>query len=331
MGFVEVTIYALVFIGLSGVMAMVDAALLSVSSAEVEELVNQKAWGSSALKAVTQRITRAVVIVVIITNLINVLGPILVGQRAVANFGSNVIGVITAILTFGTILFSEIIPKSIGTKKAPLISRIAAPIVLALIYALYPLVVALDWLSRLFASGERPVGTEGQIRSLVTIGRRAGHIETDEHRLIHRAFTLNDKTAADVMTPLKDIISIPANATIRQAADYVRKHGYTRYPVFGNSIHELKGIILSKRILQALMDDKDDEPIAPLVTEGLVVDGKHRTDELIVLFRERRIHLAVVQVDGKTSGVVSLEDIVEELFGEIIDETDYREMVGAVS
>jgi CBS domain containing-hemolysin-like protein len=318
----ELSLYIIVFIALSGLMAMVDAAVLSVSAGEVEEMIAQNKWGAAPLKSIVGRITRAVVIIVLITNTINILGPILAGNKAIELYGNAVIGIVTAILTLGTILFSEIIPKSLGAHYAPAISRVSAPIILALIYALYPVVIVLEAISNLLKSGQRRIGTEAQIRSLVTIGRRAGYIESDEGQLIHRAFVLNDKTAADVMTPLKNMASVEADATIQQAVQRVMQHEYSRYPVFGNSLHDVKGMVMSRDILEALNDGKDAEAVSTIVRPALTVPAEMRSDELLVLFRDRHIHLAVVQDQGKTLGLVTLEDVLEELVGEIDDEKD---------
>src|SRR6188472_3300675 len=132
----EIALLIAVFIALSGVMAMIDAAILSVTPGEVEELHHHKAWGSSALQFIKNHMTKSVVIVVILTNTINILGPVLIGDRAADYGGNTAIGVVTAILTFLTIIFSEIIPKSIGAHYAPTIARASAPIILVLIYAL---------------------------------------------------------------------------------------------------------------------------------------------------------------------------------------------------
>ena len=318
----EVVLYVLVFVFMSGLMAMVDAAVLSVSRVEVEEMVHRKLPGSVALRAIVQRLPRAVVIIVLLTNTINILGPILAGNKAVEVYGNAVIGIVTAVLTFATIIFSEIIPKSLGAHYAPLIGRISAPIILALIYALYPLVIGLAWISRLFQSGERRIGTETQIRSLVTIGRRAGYIENDESQLIHRAFILNDKTAEDIMTPLKDVISFSSSTTMQQAADQVIRNVYSRYPVFGKSIHDVMGMVMSRDILAALSERKDQEPISTVILPTMTVAAGTRSDDLLMRFRSQHIHLAVVQRDAKTIGVVTLEDVLEELVGEIEDEHD---------
>jgi putative hemolysin len=318
----ELALYIVTFIALSGLMAMVDAAVLSVSRAEVEEMVLTKLWGAIPLQAISNRLTRAVVVIVLFTNTINVLGPILAGKKAIEIYGEPVIGVITALLTFGTIVFSEIIPKSLGAHYAPLISRVSAPAILFFIYALFPLVVVLEGISNLFKAGRRRIGTEEQIRALVTIGRRAGYIESDEGQLIHRAFILNDRTAADVMTPLKDVVGVEASATVRQAAERVFRNVYSRYPVFGKSIHDIQGMVLSHDILEALSEGRDQDPVGTIVRPVLVVPASMRSDELLVRFRDRHIHLAMVQDGGKTVGLVTLEDVLEELVGEIEDEKD---------
>ena len=318
----ELALYIVVFIALSGLMAMVDAAVLSISRGEVEEMVLRKMWGAGALQTISQRITRAVVIIVLITNTINILGPILAGKKAIDLYGSTAIGVVTAILTFGTIVFSEIIPKSLGAHYAPLIARVSAPVILSLVYGLFPLVLALEWISNLLKSGRRPIGTEAQIRSLVTIGRRAGYIESDEGHLIHRAFILNDRTAADIMTPLKDIVGVDATATVRQAADRVLRDAFSRYPVFGKSIHDIQAMALSRDILKALSEGKDQQPVTTIARPALTVSAAVRSDELLILFRDRHVHMAIVQDQGKTVGLVTLEDVLEELVGEIEDEKD---------
>ena len=321
----ELILIAIGFILLSGLMAMIEASVLNISRAEVEEMVYKKLPGSSALRRLYHRLTQALVVIVIATNVINILGPILVGQKAIALYGSQIIGVITAILTFGTIIFSEIVPKSIGTHYAPRLSRWIAPALIVLIWILYPIVILLERFANMFKSGKRSVGTEHQIRSLASIGRLAGHIESDEGQLIHRAFLLNDKKAADVMNPLKDIVSIPSDATVREAAEQVFKNTYSRYPIFGSSIHEVIGLGMSQDILEALSKGQDDDKITTVMHEALVTHASQRLDNLLKKFRDSHIHLAVVQDKGKTVGLVTLEDVLEELVGEIEDESDVED------
>ena len=117
-------------------------------------------------------------------------------------------------------------------------------------------------------------------------------------------------------------INVQKDETLRDAAAKVFKHPYSRYPVYDSSIHEVMGIVMSFDIMEALAEGKDNELITSVVREGLVVDSSIRCDQLIMLFKDKHIHLAIVQEDNHTIGLVTLEDVLEELVGDIEDETD---------
>ena len=125
---IEVLLIILAFIALSGFFAMIDAAVLNVTPAEVEVLIAKGRWGARQLKILLRHTTRAIIVIVIFTNVTNILGPILAARKAVELFGNEAIGFVTAFLTFATIVFAEIIPKSIGAHHAPRISRRVAPL-----------------------------------------------------------------------------------------------------------------------------------------------------------------------------------------------------------
>ncbi len=303
-------------------MAMMDAALLSVSYAEVEEMVGKKLRGAVPLRAVTRRLTRAVVVLVILTNTINVLGPILVGGYAVQLYGNSTIGIMTAVLTFGTIIFSEIIPKALGTHYAPHISRAVAPLFLALIYALFPVVVVLEKFVGFFKMGKRAIGTEEQIRALVRIGGGAGHILQNEGQLIHRVFILNDRRARDLMTSVKDMIAVPSTYTIREALTDVARYEHSHYPVYDGKRSKILGIVLSNELAEAMSKNRDGEPVLGLLRDVPFVASTMRADMLLNLFRRRHVHLVIVRDGDKAIGLVTFEDVLRELVGEIEEERE---------
>ncbi|MEQ1849432.1 MAG: hemolysin family protein [Candidatus Peribacteraceae bacterium] len=317
----ELLLLASLFVAASGFFAMIDAAILNVSPAEVEVLITRKAWGARELKSLLRHTTRAIIVIVICTNMTNILGPILVGRKAVDLFGSEAIGVITAILTFATILFSEIIPKSIGAHYAPTISRVIAPVLQISVLILFPIVFIFERIARLFKSGHRHVGTEEQIRALANIGRGAGHIDADERELIHRAFVLNDRMVRDILSPASTMVTIKTDATVLDAARIVFHHHYSRYPLVQND-GSVIGYALSRDVLEALANGRRDAPVSTLKRKVLVVQAGLRCDELLNLLRRTNAQLAIVQ-DGQTVvGLVTLEDTLEELVGDIRDEGD---------
>ena len=309
------------FLALSGLMAAIDAAILSVTRPEIDVLVREGEWGARRLSRIKHELAKSVVVIVILTNTINVLGPILVSQVAFGLYGTQSVAAITLVLTLGTIVFSEIIPKALGAHYAPLIARLAAPAILAGRYLLFPLVISFAWLSKQFTRGTRQIGTEDQIRSLVRIGHRAGYIKSDEGQLIHRAFILNDKTAGEIMTPLRLVKALGADYTVKQAAAEISRSEYSRYPVFGRSTDDIQGVALSRDVLQATIDQSTDR-LSSIVREAVIVDAQTKSDELLSMFRDEHCHLALVRDLDKTVGVVTLEDVLEELVGEIEDEKD---------
>ena len=319
---VVIILYISVFILLSGILAMIDAAVLSVTKAEIGAMASKKKYGARQLQIISRHMPRAVVIVVIFTNLVNVLGPILVGKKAVEIFDSGVLGVITGILTFGTIILSEIIPKSIGVHYAPRIARIVAPVIHFFTIILFPLVAALEWISRLFERSKRKFGTEDQVKSLVNLGRRAGYINTHEERIIKKTFLLNDKTAGNIATSLDKVIWFRSDDKIKDVLDKVQKKDFSRYPVFGKDINEIKGYIISRDLLDAVSLKKTGNRLSSIMHEPLIVQSSLKLDKLLPMFQKNRVHMAIVRDKEKTAGIVTLEDLLEELVGEIEDEKD---------
>lgn len=321
----ELSIVIVVILLFSGFFSGAEAALVSLSQPDVHTLHEKHVLGSGFLTRVHRQLDRSIITIVVWNNMVNIVGSILVGQLVIEIYGDAILAVITTGLTFGIIIFSEIIPKAIGIHYAERIGLMTAPFISVLTVVMLPIIIMLEWLTNMFKRGERKVGTEAQIRSLVTIGRRAGHIESDEGRLIHRAFILNDKQAADIMTPLKDIISVTKENTIGEVWQKIDHNVHSRYPVFGASVHDIEGMIIKQDVLQALYEKQGGEEVQSITRGILTVPADMRSDELIALFRDRNIHQAVVQEDDKTVGLVTLEDVLEELVGEIEDETDVED------
>ncbi len=320
---IELIILVVGVLVLSAFFAGSEASLLTLTEAEVEAMAQKKKLSGRLLKKVFSWEDRYIIAIVILNNIVNIVGSIAVGQTVVRLYGNAMLGVTTTALTFGLILFSEVIPKSLGVHYAHRISPVVAPIVLAFTIVLMPLIVVFQLITNLFKGGDmRKVGTEEQIRSLATLGRRAGHIEGDEGHLVHRAFILNDKTAGDIMTPLKDIIGVSAEKTVEKAWEKISDIPHSRFPVFGASMHEIEGMLLKSDVLEALYDGRGDQLITEIMRDALVVLGEINGDDLIRLFRDEHKHLAVVQDAEHTVGLVTFEDVLEELVGEIEDETD---------
>ncbi len=323
---IQIAIIIVIVLISSGLFSGSETVLVSISQAYVEQLEKEQKAGWRVLKFIKTHIDKSVMAILIMNNIVNIAGSVMVGNTVANLYGDAALAAVTTGLTFAVILFSEIIPKSLGMHYRKTFAVPCAYFVRCFYYLLFPLIFLLEKLTTKLKSGEAPkVGTEDEIRNLVNIGRREGHIESDEGQIIHRAFILNDKTAEQVMTPLKDIEGLESTTTFRKAAEEASSLPYSRYPVFGDSIHDIIGTLLAKDVLSKIADnniENDDDLITTIMRDPLVVPHHMPCDELLPIFRKEETHMAVVQQDGDTIGIVTLEDVLEELVGEIQDETD---------
>ena len=321
----EFTFLVLFVILFSGLFSGTEAAILSVTPSEVEVMAQKNRRFAWILQYATKHINRSVTTVLILNNIVNVAGSIFVGQRVVAMYGSAVLGIVTTAFTFGIIIFSEIIPKSLATRYARTISRLTSPAVVTMTWVFMPMIWPIEQLVKQLGKGERKIGTEAQIRSLVRIGRRTGHIEQDEGQLIHRVFNLNDVTAKDIMIPHKDIVALPITMTIEEAAKKIIADPHSRFPVYSKNLDDIEGIILETEVLAGATKGEHEATLEYYARPALFVDEKISADDLLIHFRNERSHMAIVQRKGKkTIGLVTLEDVLEELVGEIEDERDEK-------
>jgi CBS domain containing-hemolysin-like protein len=239
--------------------------------------------------------------------------------------GDQWLGIFSGVLTFLVIIFSEIIPKTVGERYAERIALIAARPVLGLTFILTPVVWLVEKLSAPISQGSMggPTTNEAEIRLLAKIGHQEGIIRADESEMIERVFNLNDMTAEQMMTPRVAMTYLEENMTLSEAKARIIASPHSRIVVIGESIDDVLGMVLKDELLVALIEGRGDQSVASLKREIKLVPEKTPADRLLTLFRQRRQHLAIVMDEfGGVAGVVTLEDVLETLTGHIIDETD---------
>ena len=302
--------------------AGLEAAFFTVTLSTARILKEQKKSGSSSLLKIKEGMHRTIITLVILNNAITIIGSIYIGHLSTELYGSAIIGIMSAILTVVIIFFGEIIPKMIGENYAKSISRSFAPFVLLITRIFTPITYLIELLTKRFMKKDRVISEE-ELRMLTRMGEAEGSIEHDEQELIQRVFTLNDLTAKDIMTPRTVVEALPANATVREVAVVILHKPYSRYPVYEDSMDKIVGVVQTSVLLTALAKDNDNELVSHFMTSPLFVTEKKRVDDLMGLFLSKRSHIAVVQDEfGGTTGVVTFEDVLEQLVGEIVDETD---------
>lgn len=311
-----------IVLGLSALVSAIEAALFSLPLPRVAVLKKQGVSGSVALAAVREKMSRSVTTLVICTNVITIVGSTFVGHVSTQTFGDGLIGLVSAVFTFLIIIFGEIFPKIIGQNYAEKVSLFFAPVILILTKIFSPIIWVIEKATTHFVKTGNVI-SEDEIKIMSEIGSREGSIERDEEELIRRAFTLNDMTAKDIMTPRTVIVALKHNQTLSDVSKEILDKPYSRYPVFDGAIDKIIGVCQTKDLLIALARDKHTEIISDFMAPPIFVPEKKRVDDLLALFLASRNHMAIVKDEfGGTAGIVTFEDVLEQLVGEIVDESD---------
>jgi CBS domain containing-hemolysin-like protein len=193
-----------------------------------------------------------------------------------------------------------------------------------LVTLFFPLVWLMELLLKpLTREEQRYTTNESEIKTLISIGSREGAIESSESRMIHQVFKLNDLRAQDIMTPRVMMTTLKKTQRLEDCRDFIAGAQHSRIVVINKTHDDVVGVVMKTELLQGLLDGRGDEPIAAFVHKPMYVPETKRSDALLALFRESHQHLAIVIDEyGGVAGVVTLEDVLEVLTGEIVDETD---------
>jgi CBS domain containing-hemolysin-like protein len=318
-----IIIVAIVLCG-SAICAAAETAILSVSRIKVKQLAQSKKPGALALLKIRQKINRPIATIVILNNIFNIVGSIIIGSLAAEVLGDTWLGVFSGILTFLIIVFGEIVPKTLGERYAENIALFIALPVQLLTIVFTPLVWLVERVTAPFTQGRVIHSTnEAEIKFLTNLGYQEGVIEDDEAEMIQRVFQLNDLTAADLMTPRIIITYLRGSLTLSECQEEIIASQHTRIIVIEETIDNVVGVVLKDDLLTAMIKGKKEQKITNLVRQVRFVPETIRADKLLQVFQKTREHLAVVLDEyGGVAGVVTLEDVLEVLTGEIVDETD---------
>lgn len=307
----------------SAIFSGIEAALFSVSPSRAQVLAAQKKRGSEALVIVREKIQRPITVIVIANDLFMVVGSVIVGVIAAGVMNSLWIGITSAIMTALIVIFGEILPKAYGESHSESISLTIARPLLAVTTILAPILAIVEWVTKPFIRKKKIVSEE-EIRILSRLGQLEGSIEKDEQEMIQRVFLLNDLTAANIMTPRTVVDALDVDMTLGEYSEQVSKLVHTRLPVYEENLDKIVGVCHQRELLIALTDEGNhSKPIRLFMHEPVFVPKNMRSDELLPFFQKKKRHLAVVVDEfGGTSGIVTLEDVLEQLVGEIVDEHD---------
>ncbi|MFH0818459.1 MAG: hemolysin family protein [Patescibacteria group bacterium] len=325
-------LFLILLIFLSGFFSSAEIALFSLNVAKVRNLVDKKKKNAKKLEYLKNNAGKVLITILIGNNLVNIGAASLATVVAINALGSVGAGVATGIMTLLILIFGEILPKSLAQKNPAQLSLFMTPVLLILFYLLYPASYFLSKLSRaiyeLAGGQEDKPAHEEEVKALVELGEEQGTVERDEKEMIKNIFLLNDIKAEDIMTVRSEMISFESNQILGDVLNVINQTGHSRFPVYFGSEDNVKGILFAKDVLEYLSFscERRDIKIKELMKPALYIPEQKPLDSLLREFQKKHIHIAaVVDEHGDVTGIVTLEDLLEEIVGEISDETDVDE------
>ena len=322
---------------LSGLMSGSETALTAVGHWKIRQLREEGKDPTGAFALLERDPTRFITTLLIGNNLVNIAATALVTQitlQLAASLGTSeaaAIAYATGVMTLLVLIFGEITPKSFAVHNAVAMSRVIIKPVYLLSVVLYPVGIFFTFVAssilRLFRlePASMPLITENELRLMLRSAEESGVIEAQEQEMIRGIIELEETVVREVMTPRVGVVAVPEEATLNDLLTVVTEHGYSRFPVYTDTIDNVRGIVYARDLLAYLKrpDAIQNTRVSELMTPSQYVP---ETLDILSLLRDMRIrknHMAIVVDEfGGTAGLVTLEDIIEEVTGEIYDETD---------
>lgn len=308
-----------------------ETALMALSRLSIQRLKETRPRRAGMIETLLDKPEKLIGTILLGNNLVNVIMSVLATILALSLWGEQGIVYVTVVLTLSILIFAEIIPKVYAKYFDERVSMFAAPVLKVVMTAFNPVVVAITYAStRILAllgvdvtKVEAPLFTEAEVRDCIKLAWAGGGITANERSILSRVFTLNDRLVSDIMIPRERMAVINVDASVEEVRAVILKTGYTRFPVSRGETREIIGFLHAKDVLN-LSDEKDQGGIATILRPPYFIPESRTIDFQLRYFQAKRLHQAVVIDSGNSPvGLITLEDILEELVGDIQDEHDF--------
>lgn len=303
--------------------SILEAVLLSVTHAYVALLQERGSRAGELLARMRENIDQPIAAILTLNTIAHTVGAAMGGAIALEVFGQKWIALFSALLTLAILVLSEILPKTLGASYWQSLAPAAAYILRALVLALKPVLVPLAWFNRLISprGARAPKVSRAELEVLAELGRKEGVIDEDEWQVVTNVINLDQIRVGDIMTPRTRIVAVEVDAGVHRAKDLFLQKGHTRLPVFRRSLDEIVGVVRSRDLWRASEEGITD--VREVMREPYFVPESKPVESLIRDMRQVNMNLAIVLDEfGGTAGLVTLEDLIEEIVGEIRDEQD---------
>lgn len=308
---------------------MSETALMALSKIRIRHMVEDGVKGAKLVEKLTQDPNKLLGAILIGNNIVNILASSLATTLFVNAFGASGVGIATAVMTVLVLIFGEITPKSIAKQKSEQVAlKVSKPI--SIIVKLFkPFIGIFTFISSGFIrllggnpKASEPFITEEELRTMVGVSEEEGVLEDVEKEMIFNVFDFADSQAKDVMVQRVNIVAVDSDATYEEVLDVIKKEQFSRIPVYNQTIDDIIGMLYVKDLIIA-GQNKDDFKVTDYMREPYYTFEFKKIKELFNEMKKTRNHISVVLDEyGGTVGIVTIEDLIEEVFGDIEDEYD---------
>lgn len=320
---------------LSAVLGTVESAVTALSRARVEELVKEERQGAAALLKVLNHRSDNINLLILLRTLLDTTAAVVGGALALELIGSRSWAIAAAVAVVATITYviAGVFSRTVGRRNPYTVSIQAALVLSALAFVLGPITKILVWIGGKLAPGpgfeDGPFATELELREMVDLAQDSGVVESEERQMIQNVFDLADTTARSVMVPRPEMIWIEDKKTAGQATALCVRSGHSRIPVVGETVDDIQGIVYLKDLVQQTYHATDgghSVKVKDIMRPATFVPDSKPLDDLLHDMQLHRNHIAIlIDEYGGVAGLISIEDILEEIVGDIADEYDVAE------
>ena len=320
----------IILICLSSFFSSAETSMTTVNKIRIQALADQGDKRALTLLNVIEDSGKLLSTILIGNNIVNISASSLATTLTMRLFGSAAVSISTGIITLLVLIFGEITPKTLATVHSEKMALSYAKVIRILMFILTPIIFIINKLAqgvltlmRIDANAKCNTITEHELRTLVNVGHEEGVIESEERQMIYNVFDFGDSQAEDVMIPRIDVTFADVNSSYEDLVGLFRDEKHTRFPVFEDTTDNIIGIVNVKDLL---LTSKEDFSVRKILREAYFTYEYKRTSELLMEMKENSVTFAVVLDEyGATSGIVTLEDLIEEIVGDIHDEYDSEE------
>ncbi len=322
---IEIVLLIILFF-LSAFFSGSETAFMAVSRVKLKEEVNKGNEKAIIAENLLQDEIRLLSTILIGNNLVNIAASAIATSIAIELFGSRGVGIATGVMTFLILIFGEITPKSLGNNKSLAYAVKVAPFLTGVEKVFAPLVVFFSWLIKIIIGAENVMSSaflsEEEIRRFVNVSEKEGAIKEVESEMIQSIFDFDDILVREIMVPRIDIVCVESNTSVEEVVKLAVKHGFSRIPVFEDTIDDIIGLVYVKDLLIMLLKDEEyqlEEFIKPIY----FIPESKPINKLLNEMKRRKEHMAIILDEyGGTAGLITIEDLLEEIVGDIQDEFD---------